>query len=132
MRISYWSSDVCSSDLEQGAGVTFRRSNAGRRDRTVELSVNGLHSNYDAFEAFTGRIAGRISYDSTPIWQKRFTYAYGFELIGTSEDDYDFASAKRQRKTYWIAYLPLDAGFATSDDLQIGRASCRERECQYV
>src|SRR3546814_17051042 len=97
MRISYWSSDVCSSDLEQGAGVTFRRSNAGRRDRTVELSVNGLHSNYDAFEAFTGRIAGRISYDSTPIWQKRFTYAYGFELSGTSEDDYDLASAKRQR-----------------------------------
>src|SRR3546814_19200373 len=101
MRISDWSSDVCSSDLlfppegalivsgvggtqEQGAGVTFRRSNAGRRDRTVELSVNGLHSNYDAFEAFTGRIAGRISYDSTPIWQKRFTYAYGFEIGSAS------------------------------------------------
>src|SRR3546814_3745183 len=89
MRISDWSSDVCSSDL----------------------------SNYDAFEAFTGRIAGRISYDSTPIWQKRFTYAYGFELIGTSEDDYDFASAKRQRQTYWMASLPLEAGFDTSDDL---------------
>src|SRR3546814_17402800 len=66
MRISDWSSDVCSSDL---------------------------------------------------IWQKRFTYAYGFELIGTSEDDYDFASAKRQRQTYWIASLPLEAGFDTSDDL---------------
>src|SRR3546814_13439840 len=91
MRISDWSSDVFSSDL-------------------VELSVNGLHSNYDAFEAFTGRIAGRISYDSTPIWQKRFTYAYGFELIGTSEDDYDFASANRQRQTYWLAPLPLASG----------------------
>ena len=44
--------------LEQGAGVTFRRANAGRRDRTVELGLNASHTNYDAFEAFTGQ-AGR-------------------------------------------------------------------------
>src|SRR3546814_15445926 len=44
---------------EQGAGVTFRRSNAGRRDRTVELSVNGLHSKYDAFERSEERRVGQ-------------------------------------------------------------------------
>src|SRR3546814_3227076 len=96
MRISDWSSDVCSSDLlegswthrnllppegaltfrgvlgtlEQGVGATLRRSNAGRRDRTFELVTEVTRSTYDAFNAITGRVAARVSYDSTPIWQK--------------------------------------------------------------
>ncbi|PZO80211.1 MAG: hypothetical protein DI632_02635 [Sphingomonas hengshuiensis] len=102
---------------EQGAGVIFRRSNAGRRDRTFQLLANASRSNYDAFEAFTGTLGIRWSYDSTPIWQKRFTYAYGAELIGTNEDTYDFDVAARRRKTYGIAALPLFAGFDTSDNL---------------
>ncbi|MGN7160295.1 BamA/TamA family outer membrane protein [Sphingomonas sp. SAFR-052] len=102
---------------EQGAGVTFRRSNAGRRDRTFQILANASRTNYDAFEAFTGTLGIRWSYDSTPIWQKRFTYAYGAELIGTNEDTYDFDVGGRRRKTYGIAALPLFAGFDTSDNL---------------
>ena len=102
---------------EQGAGVTFRRSNAGRRDRTFQILANASRTNYDAFEAFTGTLGIRWSYDSTPIWQKRFTYAYGAELIGTNEDTYDFEVGARRRKTYGIAALPLFAGFDTSDNL---------------
>ncbi|KQN37623.1 hypothetical protein ASG37_11375 [Sphingomonas sp. Leaf407] len=102
---------------EQGAGVTFRRSNAGRRDRTFQILANASRSNYDAFEAFTGTLGIRWSYDSTPIWQKRFTYAYGAELIGTNEDTYDFTVGERRRRTYGIAALPLFAGFDTSDNL---------------
>ncbi|MEN2746171.1 BamA/TamA family outer membrane protein [Sphingomonas sp. T9W2] len=102
---------------EQGAGVTFRRSNAGRRDRTFQILANASRTNYDAFEAFTGTLGIRWSYDSTPIWQKRFTYAYGAELIGTNEDTYDFDVGARRRKTYGIAALPLFAGFDTSDNL---------------
>lgn len=102
---------------EQGAGVTFRRSNAGRRDRTFQILANASRTNYDAFEAFTGTLGVRWSYDSTPIWQKRFTYAYGAELIGTNEDTYDFDVGARRRKTYGIAALPLFAGFDTSDNL---------------
>jgi len=102
---------------EQGAGVTFRRSNAGKRDRTVELTLSALHSNFDAYEAFTGRLAGRVSYDSTPIWQKRFTYGYGFELIGTNEQDYDFAAGLRRRRTFYLLALPGQATWDTSDSL---------------
>ncbi len=102
---------------EQGAGVTFRRSNAGRRDRTFQILANASRTNYNAFEAFTGTLGVRWSYDSTPIWQKRFTYAYGAELIGTNEDTYDFDVMSRRRKTYGIAALPLFAGFDTSDSL---------------
>lgn len=102
---------------EQGAGVTFRRSNAGKRDRTFELTAEALHSDFDAYSAYTGRLAARISRESTPIWQKRFTYAYGIELLGTAEKDYDFAQGRRVRRTYYIAGLTGQAGFDTSDDL---------------
>src|SRR3546814_3807260 len=96
MRISDWSSDVCSSDL-------FRRYNAGKRDRTVLLTLEAGRRDYPAFEGYTALLSGRIARESTPIWQKRWTWAYGAELIATNETR-----------------------------LQIGRASCRERVCQYV
>ncbi|WP_275229694.1 autotransporter assembly complex protein TamA [Novosphingobium album (ex Liu et al. 2023)] len=102
---------------EQGAGVTFRRSNAGRRDRTFEVVAEALHSNYDAYSAYTGRLAARISRDSTPIWQKRWTYAYGVQLLGTAEKDYDFTRAARNRRTFYIGGLTGQLGYDRTDDL---------------
>lgn len=102
---------------QQGAGVIFRRANAGQRDRTFEVVGEALHAKYDAYDAFTGRIAARVSYDSTQIWQKKLTYAYGVELLGTAEKDYDFLSAERRRRTYYIAALNGQVGLDTSDDL---------------
>ncbi|MCW1427574.1 BamA/TamA family outer membrane protein [Novosphingobium sp. JCM 18896] len=102
---------------EQGAGVTFRRSNAGQRDRTFELTAEALHTDYEAYNAYTGRLAARIARDSTPIWQKKLTYAAGVELLASGEEDYDFALGKRQRRTFYIAALSGQLGFDTSDDL---------------
>jgi len=102
---------------EQGIGATFRRSNAGKRDRTFELVAEASRSNYNAFEALTGRLAARVSYDSTPIWQKKFTYAYGVELIATSEDDYDFTLGQRTRDLYYIAGLTGQVGMDRTDSL---------------
>ena len=102
---------------EQGLAGTFKRANAGKRDRTVTLTASASHTNYDAFNAFTGTLSGRISYDSTPIWQKKFTYGYGVELVGTNESSYDFDAGERRRRTYFIAALPGQAVFDRSDDL---------------
>ena len=102
---------------QQGASATLRRQNAGRRDRTVTLTASALRQSYDAFEAFTGTLAARISYDSTPIWQKTFTYSFGVELTGTNESVYDFAARDRRRGTYFIAALPGQAMFDRSDSL---------------
>lgn len=102
---------------EQGVGATLRRSNAGRRDRTLELVAEATRSNYDAFEALTGRVGARISYDSTPIWQKKFTYAYGVELIATREDDYDFAAGERSFDFYTILGLSGQVGMDRTDSL---------------
>lgn len=102
---------------EQGLGATFRRSNAGQRDRTFELAAEFHHADTDAFSAYTGRLAGRVSYDSTPIWQKRLTYAYGAQLIGTSERAFDPALGRLVRRNYAIAGLTGQVGWDTTDSL---------------
>ena len=108
---------IIAGTQEQGLSGTFRRSNAGKRDRTFTLVASADHSNYDAFNAFTGTLSARWSYDSTPIWQKRVTYYYGGELVGTNESVYDFAVGDRTRRTYGIAALPGQIQFDTSDNL---------------
>ncbi|MEP9360345.1 BamA/TamA family outer membrane protein [Sphingomonas sp. KR3-1] len=102
---------------EQGLTTTFRRSNAGQRDRTFQVSAAANHKDYDAYEAYTGTLAVRWSRDSTPLWQKRWTYFYGAELIGTNEDRWNYNTNQRDRGTWLIGALPLFLGYDTSDNL---------------
>jgi len=102
---------------EQALTTTFRRSNAGKRDRTFLITASLNHQDYDAFEAFTSTLSARISRDSTPIWQKRWTYYYGAELVGSNEDRYNYSLGKRDRGTWLIAAIPTFLGYDTSDDL---------------
>ena len=108
---------VIAGTQEQGLAGTFRRANAGRRDRTFSLTAGANHSNYDAYEAFTTSVGIRWSYDSTPIWQKPITYYYGGELVGTNESVYDFARGENVRRTYGIVALPGQLLFDRSDSL---------------
>lgn len=102
---------------EQAASVSFARANAGRRDRNIELTLAALHSNYDAFEAYTGRLAGTMAFVSTPIWQKKFTWSIGAEILATSEDGFDLIRGLRDRRIFYVAALPGQVGFDRSDDL---------------
>ncbi|WP_106638906.1 autotransporter assembly complex protein TamA [Allosphingosinicella vermicomposti] len=102
---------------EQSLGVQFRRSNAGKRDRTVFLTAEAARRDYDAFEAYTATLAGRISRESTPIWQKKWTWSYGAELIATNEDRFSFETGERERATFFIGAVPLQIGYDASDNL---------------
>lgn len=102
---------------EQGVGATFRRSNAGRRDRTVQASVSASHQDYAAYEAFTATLAGSISRVSTPIFQKRWTWSYGFEVLASNEKTTDLITGDSSRLTYFIGALPGQLGYDLSDDL---------------
>jgi translocation and assembly module TamA len=102
---------------EQAASVSFARANAGRRDRNFEISLSALHSNYDAFEAYTGRLGATLAFVSTPIWQKKFTWSIGAEILATSEDAFELARGVRDRRIYYVAALPTQVGFDRSNDL---------------
>jgi translocation and assembly module TamA len=102
---------------ELGASAVFRRSNAGQRDRTLQFGMEALRSDYDAFDATTGRIFARLSRDSTPIWRKALTWGIGAEILGTIENDYNFALGQRDDRKFLIGSLSGQVGFDRSDSL---------------
>ncbi len=70
---------------EQSASIRFRRNNWQRRDQALWLQFEAGRRNYTAFEGYTTRLFGTIARESTPIWQKRWTYAIGAEILATNE-----------------------------------------------
>ncbi|WP_303543625.1 autotransporter assembly complex protein TamA [Sphingomonas natans] len=109
--------DATAGTQLQSVSSTFRRSNAGKRDRTFEAGATVSRQRFDAYNAETVTLAGSIARQSTPIWQKRWTYSIGTELTATRETPFDPASLTRPKDTYFIAALPLQGGYDTSDSL---------------
>src|SRR3546814_13466833 len=108
MRISDWSSDVCSSDLEKFMGAPGRQPAA---DRRVEARVSARQPalGRTAFETTTGGYPG----DAFPQPGERGgRLAHHLFLICSIS-----------------ARVRASVKASTSE---IGRASCRERVCQYV
>ncbi|GLV23656.1 autotransporter assembly complex protein TamA [Sphingobium sp. TomTYG45] len=109
---------VIAGTQEQGVAGTFRRSNAGKRDKTFQTGVLLNHQNYDAYEAFTAGLNISWARQSTPIFQKRWTYTYGAEvLLSNEQTTIDLATAEKRRLTYFVGALPVQLGYDRSDDL---------------
>ena len=109
---------IIAGTQEQGATGTFRRSNAGKRDKTFQTGISLNHQNYDAYEAYTAGLNISWSRQSTPIFQKRWTYSYGAEILATNEQVVvDPATADKARRTYFIGGLPVQIGYDRSNDL---------------
>jgi len=102
---------------QQGLSVDFRRSNAGQRDRTFALGASVARQDFDAYNAQTITLNGSLSRQSTPIFQKKWTWSVGGELIATRETRFAEARLARTRSTYLIAAVPLQVGYDGSDSL---------------
>lgn len=109
---------VVAGTQEQGVSGTFRRSNAGKRDRTFQTGALINHQKYDAYEAFTAGLNVSWARQSTPIFQKRWTYSYGAEILLSNEQTtIDPVTAQNKRLTYFIGALPVQVGYDRSNDL---------------
>src|SRR3546814_11943719 len=97
MRISDWSSDVCSSDLPA---------------RRAEGRIGIWTDDAEGREAKIGAIGVRV---------KRWVTMHGFSLNVAPD------------LTHFGGIVPCGiAEFPVTSLAEIGRASCRERVCQYV
>src|SRR3546814_9114740 len=88
MRISDWSSDVCSSDLSIGGGI----------ERQTNI-----------------------------IWQKKWVWALGAEIVATREDDNFSRLGLPDTRTYFIAATPARL---RSEERRVGKecvSTCRSR-----
>ena len=109
--------DVTAGTQTQALGATFRRSNAGQRDRTFQAAATVSRQRYDAYNAETVDLTASISRQSTPIWQKRWTYSIGAEILATRETPFVADDPSRPHSIYYIAALPLQGGYDRSDSL---------------
>lgn len=102
---------------EQSLRGQFIRSNAGQRDRAFQAGASVARQRYQAFNAETINLNTSLSRVSTPIWQKRWTWSLGAELIASRETSFDPLAAQRDRGTYLIAALPTQLGYDRSNSL---------------
>jgi len=109
--------DATAGTQQQSVGATFRRSNAGLRDRTFQAGASVSRQRFKAYKAQSVTLAASLSRQSTPIWQKIWTYSIGAELAATRENPFDPADRAHPKATYFIAALPGQAGYDRSDSL---------------
>ena len=102
---------------EQLAAVSLRRNNLGRRDQVLTLLGSVSHVDRDAYEARTVQIAAGIERQSNFIWQKKWTWSLGTELLATDERDVVASTGQERRRTFLIAALPASLSYDGSDDL---------------
>jgi translocation and assembly module TamA len=102
---------------EQLIGATLRRNNFLRRDQVLTAQFAVSHIDRAAYDARTTILAGAIERQTNLIWQKRWTWSVGAELIATDERDVDIASGTTRRRTFFIGALPASLSYDGSNDL---------------
>src|SRR3546814_17277401 len=116
MRISDWSSDVCSSDLK-----------ARRRARPRGYSA----------VVFAGMAARRYCPSAAPTGKEASAVQAILDRLGRAEAqllrgrDLDRGAGRRIAAFAGCRFLDLELAEAVDRHFKIGRASCRERVCQY-
>jgi translocation and assembly module TamA len=101
---------------QQLAQISFKRSDAGQRDRTLLLQAEGGRQDFPAYRGYLARLYGLVSRESTPIWQKRWTYAYGAEIVASNEDETRFPPISVVN-AHFIAGLIGQLGYDRSNNL---------------
>ena len=102
---------------EQLLGAQLRRSNFGQRDQTLNIQASVSHQKFAAYRAKTVDLAANIERLSNFIWQKKWTWSYGGEWLGTIERGVFSSAGIKDTKRFVIGALPLALGYDASDNL---------------
>jgi translocation and assembly module TamA len=102
---------------EQLIGATLRRNNFLRRDQVLTGQFAVSNIDRAAYDARTTIIAGSVERQTNIIWQKKWTWSLGAELIATDERDVDLESGATRRRTFFIGALPATLSYDGSNDL---------------
>ena len=101
---------------EQSLGGVLRQGNFRKRDQVLNARLGVSRSNFRAFQASSFDIAAGIERQSNIIWQKKWTWSAGLELIATDERDVVGAGISR-RRTFFVGAAPLTLNYDGSNDL---------------
>jgi len=102
---------------EQLVSASLRRNNFRKRDQVLTAQIAASHVNRDAFDARTFLVGAGLERQTNIIWQKRWTWSLGADLIATDERDVDVGSGTTRRRTFFIGALPATLSYDGSNDL---------------
>jgi translocation and assembly module TamA len=102
--------------LEQAVRVGLRRNNWKKRDRSIFLQAEAGRRDLPAFKGYTARLQLQAARESTPIWQKVWTYAVGAELIATNEAQTGFPRLSI-KDAFFLAGISGQVGYDRSNSL---------------
>lgn len=101
---------------EQYLGATLRQSNFRKRDQVLNARIAASNIERSAYDARTLEIAGSLERQTNIIWQKKWTWSTGFELLASDERDMT-KIANAGRKTFFIGALPFTLNYDGTEDL---------------
>jgi len=101
---------------EQSLRVAFHRNNWNKRDRSLLLEAEAGRRDLPAFKGYTTRLRAQVARESTPIWQKKWTYALGAELIATNEAQTGFPKLS-VKDAFFLAGVTGQLGYDASNSL---------------
>ena len=102
---------------EQTLDLSLRRSNWRLRDQVALLEVSASHVRRSAFSAKTFQLSAGIERQSNFIWQKKWTWSLGGELIASDERDTIVSTGANRRRTFFIGAIPASLKYDGSDSL---------------
>lgn len=102
---------------EQLVAAELRRSNFRQRDQVLTGRIAVQHQQLDAYDAKTASIGAGIERQTNIIWQKKWTWSLGGEVLASREKDNFSRFGMPDTRTYFIAAVPTRLAYDGSDDL---------------
>jgi translocation and assembly module TamA len=102
---------------EQSAGAILRRNNYKARDQVLTGELLFSHLRENAYDARSITLGAGMERQKTIIWQKKWTWSYGGELIVSDERDTVKATGAPRRRKYLIGAVPTSLSYDGTDDL---------------
>ena len=102
---------------EQILGASLRRNNFRRRDQVLTGNILASRIDRAAYDASTFLVGIGLERQSNVIWQKKWTWSVGADLIASDERDVNIASGMTRERTFFIGALPATLSYDGSNDL---------------
>ncbi len=110
---------------EQLLSFLYRRNNFKKRDQVLTAQLLASNITRNAFDARTLLLRAGIERQTNLIFQKKWTWSLGAELIATDERDITASNMGIGRRTFFIGALPGTLNYDGSDDLLDPRTGFR-------
>ncbi|MCH8686776.1 autotransporter assembly complex protein TamA [Pedomonas mirosovicensis] len=106
---------------DQSLGAELRRSNAGKRARSLFVLTEAVRETRDAYSAYALRAAAGLQREPDIALERRWGYSIGSEVVATNQRDRSLfaeeGDTNGRRRTFFIVALPLQGKYDGSNDL---------------